>query len=61
MFDLLPESGNFIGGRANIEFQEDSKGNIIIKRLSKHKVTNEEDALIYYLKENQIGQYLNIN
>ena len=28
MFDLLPENGNFMGERANIEFQEDSKGNV---------------------------------
>ena len=44
MFDLLPESGNFVGERANIEFQEDSKGNVIVKGLSKHKVTNEEEC-----------------
>ena len=44
MFDLLPESGSFIGERANIEFQEDSKGNVIVKGLSKHKVTNEEEC-----------------
>ena len=44
MFDLLPESGNFIGERANIEFQEDNKGNVIVKGLSKHKVTNEEEC-----------------
>ena len=44
MFDLLPENGNFVGERANIEFQEDNKGNVIIKGLSKHKVTNEEEC-----------------
>ena len=44
MFDLLPESGNFVGERANIEFQEDNKGNVIVKGLSKHKVTNEEEC-----------------
>ena len=44
MFDLLPESGNFAGERANIEFQEDSKGNVSVKGLSKHKVTNEEEC-----------------
>ena len=44
MFDLLPESGTFIGQRANIEFQEDSKGNVNVKGLSKHKVTNEEEC-----------------
>ena len=44
MFDLLPESGNFVGERANIEFQEDSKGNVSVKGLSKHKVTNEEEC-----------------
>ena len=44
MFDLLPETGNFVGERANIEFQEDAKGNVIIKGLSKHKVTNEEEC-----------------
>ena len=27
MFDLLPEDGKFLGERANIEFQEDNKGN----------------------------------
>ena len=44
MFDLLPEDGKFIGERANIEFQEDNKGNVIVKGLSKHKVTNEEEC-----------------
>ena len=44
MFDLLPEGGNFIGERANIEFQEDSKGNVNVKGLTKHKVTNEEEC-----------------
>ena len=44
MFDLLPENGNFIGERANIEFQEDSKGNVNVKGLTKHKVTNEEEC-----------------
>ena len=44
MFDLLPEGGKFIGERANIEFQEDSKGNVSVKGLSKHKVTNEEEC-----------------
>ena len=44
MFDLLPESGNFKGERANIEFQEDNKGNVMVKGLSKHKVTNEEEC-----------------
>ena len=44
MFDLLPENGSFIGERANIEFQEDNKGNVIVKGLSKHKVTNEEEC-----------------
>ena len=44
MFDLLPENGNFAGERANIEFQEDSKGNVSVKGLSKHKVTNEEEC-----------------
>ena len=44
MFDLLPEDGKFIGERANIEFQEDNKGNVSVKGLSKHKVTNEEEC-----------------
>ena len=44
MFDLLPEDGKFLGERANIEFQEDNKGNVIVKGLSKHKVTNEEEC-----------------
>ena len=44
MFDLLPENGSFNGERANIEFQEDNKGNVIVKGLSKHKVTNEEEC-----------------
>ena len=44
MFDLLPEGGNFIGERTNIEFQEDSKGNVNVKGLTKHKVTNEEEC-----------------
>ena len=44
MFDLLPEGGNFVGERANIEFQEDSKGNVSVKGLTKHKVTNEEEC-----------------
>ena len=44
MFDLLPEDGKFIGQRANIEFQEDNKGNVLVKGLSKHKVTNEEEC-----------------
>ncbi len=44
MFDLLPEDGKFLGERANIEFQEDSKGNVSVKGLSKHKVTNEEEC-----------------
>jgi len=44
MFDLLPEDGKFLGERANIEFQEDNKGNVIVKGLTKHKVTNEEEC-----------------
>ena len=44
MFDLLPEDGKFFGQRANIEFQEDNKGNVLVKGLSKHKVTNEEEC-----------------
>ena len=44
MFDLLPEDGKFIGERANIEFQEDNKGNVSVKGLSKHKLTNEEEC-----------------
>ena len=44
MFDLLPEDGTFLGERANIEFQEDNKGNVIVKGLTKHKVTNEEEC-----------------
>ena len=44
MFDLLPEDGRFLGERANIEFQEDNKGNVIVKGLTKHKVTNEEEC-----------------
>ena len=44
MFDLLPEAGKFLGERANIEFQEDNKGNVIVKGLTKHKVTNEEEC-----------------
>ena len=44
MFDLLQEDGKFIGERANIEFQEDNKGNVSVKGLSKHKVTNEEEC-----------------
>ena len=44
MFDLLPEVGKFLGERANIEFQEDNKGNVIVKGLTKHKVTNEEEC-----------------
>ena len=45
MFDLLPDDGNVMKQRPDITFQEDSKGNLTVKGLTKHKVTNEEEAL----------------
>ena len=45
MFDLLPDDGNVMKQRPDITFQEDAKGNLTVKGLSKHKVTNEEEAL----------------
>ena len=45
MFDLLPDDGNVMKQRPDITFQEDAKGNLTVKGLTKHKVTNEEEAL----------------
>ena len=45
MFDLLPADGKSFGvSRDDITFQEDSKGNVTVKGLSKHTVNNEEEA-----------------
>ena len=45
MFDLLPADGKSFGtSRDDITFQEDAKGNVTVKGLSKHTVTNEEEA-----------------
>ena len=41
MFDLLPADGKSFGtSRDDITFQEDAKGNVTVKGLSKHTVTN---------------------
>jgi len=43
VFDLLNPVNSFNRG-SDITFQEDAKGNVIVKGLSKHTVTNEEEA-----------------
>ncbi len=43
VFDLLNVT-NSLEQRSDITFQEDAKGNIIVKGLSKHMVNNEEEA-----------------
>ena len=43
VFDLLNVT-NSLEQRSDITFQEDAKGNIIVKGLSKHVVNNEEEA-----------------
>ena len=45
MFDLLPEHGHSFGQpREDIVFQEDAKGNVTVKGLTRHTVTNEEEC-----------------
>ena len=41
--DLLPDEGRKDNNN-NINIQEDNRGNLIIKGLSKHVVNNEEEA-----------------
>ena len=43
--EIMFDDGNVMKQRPDITFQEDSKGNLTIKGLTKHKVTNEEEDL----------------